>query len=34
MPIEQVAPRLERIIDLDQEVEWLASTQSILELKG
>ena len=25
MPIEPVAPRLERIIDLGQEVEWLAS---------
>ena len=25
MPIEQVSPGLERILDLDQEVEWLAS---------
>jgi hypothetical protein len=25
MPIEPVAPRLERFIDLDQAVEWLAS---------
>ena len=25
MPIEQVSPGLEMIIDLDQEVEWLAS---------
>ena len=25
MPIEQVSPGLEGIIDLDQEVQWLAS---------